>query len=219
MAAVRDPCLLNPITWQVQAAQSDADVRRLHHLDAIRARLSASTSTTEGRDAQMQQALHGFGCLGYGLARDLCDMLSGPRREAFAAFGAQYFGRDAERLLVVKYATDAWGTFRPNCTSLACRGGLGALGNNLGSYAIARAAAMAGNLDFVDVRELCTSDETLDIMSLLPAVAPAPRHGTEDRRGRANLSAATSLACAAPYNVRAMSWDGYMPAFRRVFPS
>ena len=217
--AAREPaCLLNPVSWQAAAA-TEVGARRLRHLDALRARLSlAAAAGTMSTEVQLLRRLRSFGCIGSGSSADLCNLLS-QKRESISDFALQV-GHRSNGLLVLQFATDAWmRDFRVNCTSLTCSGGLGALGNNLGTYAMARAAAIAGNLDFVDVRQLCTGEQTLDLVPLLPAVAPAPRlvDGHVDGRPSAgNYSAAAERACHNfGHGTRAQQWQAYMPTFRR----
>ena len=201
-------CLLNPVEWQ-SAASTAPTAHRLRELEAIRERLTLM-STEE--DIQLELKLRSFACLGMGQVGHLCELLS-KQRSALADMSLQLGYSNNNQLLVFKFATESWmSDFRQNCTALNCRGGLGALGNNLGSYAMARAAAIAGNLDFVDVRPVCTSEQTLDVLGILPAVASAPRVG---KTHAGNLSAATESACGHRFGTRDGQWQNYMPTFRR----
>lgn len=201
-------CILNPLEWQ-SAAASSVTAHRLRKLEAIRERLTLASSED---DINLELKLRSFACLGVGQVNHLCDLLTN-ERSALADISMQLGHTNRSELLVLKFATESWmRDFRVNCTVLTCRGGLGALGNNLGSYMMARAAAIAGNMDFIDVRPVCTSEQTLDLLAILPAVAAAPLIG---KHHVGNLSAAMSSACGHAMGTRVGQWQNYMPSFRR----
>lgn len=99
------------------------------------------------------------------------------------------------------------------CRDYSCEGGMvHAIGNHLGEYAIARAAALAGNLDFLLVRSTCDLRHVRDAQPLLPAAAPAAQPAAPPE-----VAAAAAVACAfnLPGGTHGAShvWGRYMPHF------
>ena len=216
-------CLFNPLDWQLLAANEPAELHRLRELEAIREYFLSDESVgihVSSNALELQRELAEFGCVGYGRGGDLCNLLTdnSTNLESMAQRLHMYHNpRGMKRLLIFKTSTIPSGpSWRQQCVNDACGHGYGAIGNNLGSYAIARAAAIAGNLDFIDVRPLCSSNKTVDIAALLPAVAAAPAPHLSG-----NFSKTTAVACFgvnrrdfAP-DTRSLQWDAYMPVFRK----
>lgn len=104
--------------------------------------------------------------------------------------------------------------FESQCRDYSCLGGLLAMGNNLGEYAILRAAAAAGNIGFLHVRQMCKWDSIVDVQPLLPAAVPAPLPHRPP-----NFAAVLAVACQHLYpggtHAASQVWGPFMPQFRR----
>lgn len=91
-----------------------------------------------------------------------------------------------------------------------CSGGLPSIGNVIAYYVLARAAALAGRLDFFFMMQDCPKAQ--HVLQLLPKVAAAPTVG-----GAPNYAEAATVACAGYPGMLAHktgSWTAYLPRFR-----
>ena len=203
----RTELTLNPKSWQLDHDEgqiADSVLRPgFEALEAARCRLHARA----GADAHLDDRLRARGaCVPAGSGTvQMCRLLRrnnlSSLAHALGIGGAIIFRsnlrpwdewereRQRARARASLPAEERW---KSQCRDYTCLGGLLAMGNNLGEYAILRAAAAAGNVGFLHVRQMCRWSSIVDVQPLLPAVVPAPRPHEPP-----NLAAAVEVACRA----------------------